>query len=182
MDELNALNTALSNYDDALNEEIASASNKEDKVISFLKDFENIAQTIITPAFEEALESIKRHGHEGRVSIRSFDEASYRREKDKITAVNVTLLVFMKGIKKKRETEPHVFFNARSDAADSRQVNAIYNMFTSGELESGGHLSLGVQSQVSGGSYTLENITHEIAKNEAVKFLTMLFANAKVVK
>ena len=182
MSSLDELNAALSNYDNVLNQVAAKNHEEDDKVISFMKDFENVARTIIRPAFEEVLTELKKHGHSGSVKIEPFNEDAYKKDKGAITAARIILAVGMKGVKQRRDSQPYVFFNARSDNAGNRTVRATYNLFSSSELETGGHISIGIQSQEAGGIYTLEEITSEIAKGEAITFSTKLFSNVRPMK
>ncbi|GAB2561935.1 hypothetical protein [Spirosoma aerophilum] len=183
MSNSDKLNEALSKFNKALSEKKESVQSEEDKVLSFLKAFESTARGVIVPAFEEALEEIKLHDHEGRVEVKPYSSGSQSKGKVEIKAASVSLHIFIKGLKRKRlEGEPRIFFNARSDNANSREVQAVYNFFTSGELETGGYISIGTESQISGGKYVLEDITPQVAKDEAIKFLTILFERLEIVK
>lgn len=180
MENSEELDKAFLNYADALNVHKNAVQQKEDNVTKFLQDFENIAETVIELAFNEVLEKAKLQGHSGNVRI-SKSSSSDRKE-NRIQASAITLEIFVKDIKKTHNgKEPHIFFNARSDNADSRKVQVIHNFFTSGELKSGGRITFSHTSQVAANEYTVENITYGIAKEEAIKFLTELFNSIKII-
>lgn len=181
MDNLDELDQAFSNYENVVNKETKAAQQKRDDTATFLKDFENVALTIIEPAFKEILEEVKKRGHDGDVYIKPYVPEPFGKEENVSKFASVKFLIRIKGMKwQYRESEPCVFFNARFDKAESREIQATYNLFPSGQLESGSHISFGHISQKAGGTYVLENITHEIAKNEAINFIKVLFSDVQV--